>query len=120
MEGLLMYLQPESVDQTFRVIRDYAGVGSRVVFDYIYASVLRHENLYYGESDASKAVSGADEQWHFGIEQGEVPSFLSAYGFELSDHKSAQDLERVYFTDKDGHVVGRVNGTHCLVTATKR
>jgi methyltransferase (TIGR00027 family) len=119
MEGLLMYLQPESVDQTFRTIRDYAGVGSRVVFDYVYASVLRQENLCYGESEAFETVAGAGEQWHFGIERGEVASFLSTYGFGLSDHKDAQELEQIYFTDEEGRVVGRINGTHCLVTATK-
>jgi methyltransferase (TIGR00027 family) len=42
LEGVLMYLQPQSVDQTFRTIRELAGAGSEVVFDYIYASVLRH------------------------------------------------------------------------------
>ena len=50
LEGLVMYLQPKSVDATFEIIRDYAGKGSRVVFDYIYASVLRKEGLYYGET----------------------------------------------------------------------
>ena len=49
LEGLTMYLQPESVENTFRFIENFSGAGSRVVFDHIYASVLRQENLYEGE-----------------------------------------------------------------------
>jgi O-methyltransferase involved in polyketide biosynthesis len=95
------------------------GKGSRVVFDYIYASILRHEGTYYGETGIAQTVSDAGEQWQFGIEKGEIAPFLAAYALRLIDHKDAQDLERAYFTDSDGKVIGRVNGTHCLVTAEK-
>ena len=120
LEGLVMYLQPESVHETFQTIQDYAGKGSRVVFDYIYASVLRKEGIYYGESGIVQTVSGAGEQWHFGIEKGQIEQFLAMYTMQLIDHKDAKDLENAYFTDSNGKVIGRVNGTHCLVTAEKQ
>lgn len=121
LEGLLMYLEPESVQATFQTIREYAGAGSWVVFDYIQASVLRHENALYGEAGLAQSVlSKAGEQWRFGIEPGEIASFVAAYGFEVSDHKGAQELEATYFQDADGRLVGRVNGTHCIVTAVRR
>ncbi len=75
LEGLLMYLQPESVHETFQTIQDYAGEHSRVVFDYVHASVLRQENTRYGERDIVESVSKADEQWHFGIKEGELAVF---------------------------------------------
>jgi len=120
LEGLVMYLQPESVEATFQTIRDYAGKGSWVVFDYIYASVLRKEGIYYGETGIVQTVSGAGEQWHFGIEKGEIEQFLAKYAMQLIDHKDAKDLEQAYFSDSNGKIIGRVNGTHCLVTAEKR
>lgn len=120
LEGLLMYLEPESVQATFQTIREYAGIGSWVVFDYIQASVLRHENTLYGEAGLTQFVSKAGEQWQFGIESAEIASFVAAYGFEVSDHKGAQELEATYFQDTDGRLVGRVNGTHCIVTAVRR
>ena len=120
LEGLVMYLQPESVHETFQTIRDYAGKGSRIVFDYIYASVLRKEGIYYGESGIVRKVSGAGEQWHFGIEKGQIEQFLARYTMQLIDHRDAKDLENAYFTDSNGTVIGRVNGTHCLVTAEKQ
>jgi methyltransferase (TIGR00027 family) len=119
LEGLLMYLHPESVDETFRVIEDFAGEGSVVVFDYVRASVLRQEGSCYGEREIVKSVTEAGEQWHFGIEDGEVEGFLAGYGFGANECKDAEELERMYFTDASGKTVGRINGTHCLVKAAK-
>jgi len=120
LEGLLMYLQPSSVDATFRTIQEFGGEGSWVAFDYVYASVLRGEKLYDGESEIMASVTKAGEEWHFGIERGQVGQFLSTYGFKPMDEKDAQALERTYFTDASGGIVAHVNGAHCLVTAEKR
>jgi O-methyltransferase involved in polyketide biosynthesis len=119
MEGLLMYLQPESVDETFKVIERFAGEGSEVVFDYVRASVLRQAGSYYGEGEILKSVAQAGERWYFGIEEGELERFLKNYGLRASEHKDTQELERMYFTNASGEIVGRINGTHCLVRAVK-
>jgi methyltransferase (TIGR00027 family) len=119
LEGLLMYLQPESVQATFHTIQAYAGNHSRVAFDHIYASVLRREGLYYGEADIMNMVSKADEGWHFGIEKGAIEEFLAEFGFKLVDQKDTAALEKTYFSDTNGKLMGRINGTHCLVTAEK-
>ena len=119
LEGVLMYLQPQSVDQTFQTIQELAAAGSEVVFDYIYASVLRHENIYYGEKGLVESMAKAGEQWHFGIEKGEIVQFLSRYGFKLHDHRDGPKLEEMYFKDSSGRTVGRVNGTHCLARAVR-
>jgi methyltransferase (TIGR00027 family) len=120
LEGLVMYLQPKSVDETFQTIREYAGQGSWVVFDYIYASVLRKEDIYFGETGIERRVSNAGEGWQFGIEKGDIEQFLARYALQLTDRKDANELEKTYFTDEDGKTVGRVNGTHCLVTVEKQ
>jgi methyltransferase (TIGR00027 family) len=119
LEGLLMYLQPESVDETFRVIDAFAGGGSEVVFDYVRASVLRQAGSHYGGRAIAETVTKAGERWHFGIEEGELEGFLARYGLEVGEHLDAEELERRYFTDASGRIVGRVNGTHCLVRARK-
>jgi methyltransferase (TIGR00027 family) len=120
LEGLLMYLEPASVRTTFHTIQEYAGTGSRIVFDYVQASVLRHENTLYGEAGLAKTVSKAGEQWRFGIEPVEIESFTATYGFEVSDNKCARELESSYFQDENGRLAGRVNATHCLVTAERQ
>jgi methyltransferase (TIGR00027 family) len=120
LEGIVMYLQPKSVEATFQTIKEYAGKGSWIVFDFIYASVLRKEGIYYGEKGVAQRISSADEQWQFGIEKGEVKQFLAKFAMKPIDQKEAKDLELEYFSDTNGQVIGRVNGTHCLVTCEKQ
>jgi O-methyltransferase involved in polyketide biosynthesis len=84
------------------------------VFDYIFASVLRKEGIYYGEEVIKQTVSDAGEEWHFGIEKGQIEQFLARYAMRLIDHKDARELEKAYFCDANGKTIGRVNGTHCL------
>jgi len=119
LEGLTMYLQPESVDQTFQIIREFAGPGSMVVFDHIYASVVRGENLYEGERQLSLSVLKRKESFCFGIEKGHINEFLSEYGFEALRIMDAATLEKMFFQDKEGKLLAKVNGTHCIATAIK-
>ena len=119
LEGVTMYLSDDAVDTTFNVIRDVAGKGSWVVFDYIYAGILRQENKYYGEKDIFKTVAKAGEAWSFALEEGEIEQFLQKYDFTLKDHSDAQALERRYFKNHKGEIAGRINGTHSIVTGIK-
>jgi methyltransferase (TIGR00027 family) len=120
LEGLLMYLQPESVDATFKVVQSFAGGRSEVVFDYVRSSVLRQEASDYGDREAIKMVADSGEPWQFGIEEAELEGFLATYGLKLREHLGVRDLERMYFTDSSGRIVGRINRTHCLVRAVKQ
>jgi methyltransferase (TIGR00027 family) len=119
LEGVLMYLQPESADATLRTISAFAGKESRLVFDYARSSALRGENTLYGEAGVTRAVAKVNEQWRFGLEPSQLESFLSTYGFRLKDHEDSLSLEKLYFQDSNGQVVGRINGTQCLVTAER-
>ena len=117
LEGLLMYLQPESVYETFQTIQDLAGEGSEVVFDYVYAHILRHENLHAEERKIIESVAKEGERWYFGIEKGNVEQFLATYGLILCDQRDATQLEQMYFMDVNDRLMGHVNGTHCLARA---
>jgi methyltransferase (TIGR00027 family) len=116
-EGVCMYLSARAVDGTLAFIQKHAAPGSQIVFDYIYASVLRQENRYYGEQGIFEIVSKAGEGWTFGLEEGEVELFLAGRGFEMLAHYAPVELEQLYLTAEDGTLHGRVNGTHCIVLA---
>lgn len=120
LEGVLMYLDLESARATWRVIEDFAGPGSRAVFDYVDAAVLRGEDGPYGGRRLQRRVSAAGEPWTLGLEPDQVASFLAGFGFDARDHLSAEDLEARYFRDETGKLVGRVNGSHRIVIAERR
>lgn len=119
MEGVSMYLEPAALHQTFQTLGEYAGPRSRVAFDYVYGEVLRREGRHYGADDVVNAVSGVNEAWRFGIEQGQVEGFLARYAWRLVDHLTAGEMEARYFGDLQGQGLRLVNDTHCLVTAEK-
>lgn len=116
-EGVSMYITAEAVDGTLAFIHSHSASGSRAVFDYLYASVLRRENRFYGEKEIYETVARVGEAWTFGLEDGEVESFLATRGFEMLAHYTSADLERLYMTTEEGKLHGRVNGTHCIVLA---
>jgi len=119
LEGLTMYLSHDAIDETFKVIYDYSAPGSLVVFDYVYASVLRRELKYYGESAIYKRVKKDNEKWTFGIEEGEIESFLNSHNFSLLEHLDSNIIENKYFRNESGRFITKVNGTHCIVLAER-
>jgi len=116
LEGLTMYLDSVAIDNTFSIINEFAGDGSEIVFDYIYSSVLRGENLYYGESEVYNGVKDRNEPWCFGIEEGEIESFLENKNLLLIQNLNSKDLERDYF-EENGKILSKVNGTHAIAHA---
>ena len=116
-EGVCMYLNSDAVDSTLSFVRESSQKGSRIAFDYIYGSVLRQENKYYGEKEIFETVSRAGEDWTFGIEEGEIEKFLTERGFSMVSHYTPCELEERYFRDDSGNVARRINGTHCIVQA---
>jgi O-methyltransferase involved in polyketide biosynthesis len=114
-----MYLDPEAVDSTFNILNQFAGNGSEVVFDYVYSSVLRGENLYYGESEVLRGVKKENEPWSFGIEKGEINTFLEERNLKLVHNFDSKELEKEFFEDKHGNTTAKVNGTHCIAYARK-
>jgi methyltransferase (TIGR00027 family) len=117
-EGVTMYLTSDAVDRTLEFIRCSAMEESIVAFDYVYASVLRRENKFYGEREIYETVSRAGEGWTSGVEDGTIEDFLTQRGFKLMKHYTPSDLEKAYLIADDGTRFGRINGTHCIVTAS--
>ncbi len=119
LEGLTMYLSHNTVDEIFKLFYDYSAPGSLIVFDYIHASVLRQEHKYYGESAIYNRVKKDNEKWTFGIEEGEIESFLNFFHLHLLEHLDANTLENKYFKNESGKIITKVNGTHCIVLAER-
>ncbi len=120
LEGIIMYLTEDAVCSLFTELYGLSAPGSKVVFDYVLASVLRKENRYYGEQNIYRKVETVNESWTFGLENGEVREFVGRFGFELVENMNVEDLEKRYFTDQKGNLVARINGTHCVAYAFKQ
>lgn len=119
LEGITMYLSQNAVEETFKLIFNYSATDSLIVFDYVYASVLRKEGRYYGESAIYSRVKKDCEEWTFGIDEGEIENYLKKYNFTLIEHLDSSIIENKYFKTESGEILVKVNGTHCIVLAKK-
>ncbi len=119
MEGILMFLSVQAVDSIFSFLQSSSGRGSEIVFDFIYKSVLRKENRFYGEEEAYGYGIKAGERLAFGIEDKELGSVLAGYGFSMQEKMDSDKLNRMYFNDEKEKRPGVVNEILCMVRARK-
>ena len=117
LEGVTMYLRADAVDKILAFIRKNSQKGSKIAFDYIYASVLNRENKFYGEREIFDTISKTRERWAFGVEEGDIEKFLLNRGFKLISHYSPPEIEEKYLKADNQGSIGRINGTHCIVQA---
>ena len=96
-QGVVYFLQPEGVDRTLAFITGHSGPDSAVIFDYIYNETLRDTTQGYGKTLA-RAGRMSGEPYVFGIDRGQVGSFLAQRGFCDVTDMPIEDLKPKYFT----------------------
>lgn len=101
MEGLLMYLSPEKVDNILSFILHNSGRGSAIVFDYIPLSVVDGTCGLEAGKNFQKGVTEAGEPLLFGIKDGSIKSFLTQRGFTEIRNMTSEDYKKAYFHGKN-------------------
>jgi len=46
------------------------------------------------------------------MEKDEIEDYLNKYSLKIIDYKDSKDLEKLYFTNKDWKIIGRINQSH--------
>lgn len=118
LEGLTMYLDQESINNTFNLVNEYSGKNSVVVFDYVVASLARQEQRY-GDPQIKKHyefLAKVGEKPSFAIDE-HMSDFLAKYKLELVDELDSSRLAKEYFIKED---FGRIAQKFRIVTAIKR
>lgn len=94
MQGVVMYLTEEGVDNTLSFIANHSGVGSSVIFDYFWNETLGEMRM-----DRTKKITNLiGESITFGINKGGVASFLEKRGFKDVHEAGAAEFKSLYFT----------------------
>jgi methyltransferase (TIGR00027 family) len=109
LEGIVMYLDEDAAIHTLTTLKSISPSHSIVLFDFIYKSVLRRENIFYGEKEIYEGVNKHNEAWRFGIEGTEISSFIEKLRLKTLKINNAKNLEQVY--NFGNH---RINETHCI------
>ncbi|MEL7671516.1 class I SAM-dependent methyltransferase [Methanobacterium sp.] len=101
MEGLLMYLSHEIVDEILSFIVYNSGKGSAIIFDYIPLSVVDGTCKLEEGQNWRNGVMAVGEPFLFGINNGEIQSFLVQRGFKNVRNITSEDYKKAYFHGKN-------------------
>lgn len=101
MEGLLMYLSPEIVDQILSFVVHNSGKGSAIIFDYIPLSVVDGTCEFEAGQNWRNGVMAVGESFLFGINDGKIQSFLVQRGFKNIRNMNSEDYKKAYFHGKN-------------------
>ena len=97
-EGVTYYIPASAVDHTLEVISGHSGPGSSVVFDYFPPSVADGTCLAPEAAGLREGLKQFGEEIIFGIEPGNITTFLNSRGFSKVKGLNSFDYHQVYFT----------------------
>ena len=106
------------MDEILSFIKSNTPAGSTVCFDY---NCLPSELPGAGSSNELQEImnpGGDTEVARFGIEEGQIGTFLGKMEFIVLEHLTAEELERKYLNLRDGSSVGKVPAQHRIVYAS--
>ncbi|WP_338037361.1 class I SAM-dependent methyltransferase [Methanosarcina spelaei] len=117
MEGLVMYLPPESIDDTLFFIVKNSGKGSTILFDYYPESVVDGTCELELGKNIRKFMIQQGEPLKFGIKEGMVETFLAERGFSRVQNVTAEEYKKMYFhgVNKDREVCSLLAFTHATI-----
>ncbi|MBP2637041.1 MAG: methyltransferase [Firmicutes bacterium] len=118
LEGLTMYLNEESINNTFNLVNEYSGKNSLVIFDYVAASLARQEDRYDDPKIKKhyEFLAKVGEKPCFAID-GYIHDFLAKYKLDLTDELDSSRLAKEYFNKED---LGLIAKKFRIATAIKK
>lgn len=117
MEGLVMYLPPESVDEILVFIVKNSGKGSKIIFDYYPECIVDGTCELELGMNIRKFMAQQGEPLKFGIKEGTVETFLMERGFSRVQNVTAEEYKKMYFhgINKDREVCDLLSFVHAVV-----
>ncbi len=96
-QGVTYYLTPEAVDNTLSFVAHHSPNGSSIIFDYVYASLLRGTSTHAEVRSMRRYRRITGEALIFGIEEGSIEEFLHQRGFFQVKNVTSKFLKNTYF-----------------------
>jgi methyltransferase (TIGR00027 family) len=117
LEGLIMYIPPEAVDETLSFIAKNSGKGSEIIFDYYLESVVDGTCEMEVGKNISDYTHQQGEPLQFGIKEGAVEDFLAERGFSGIRNVTAEEYKKLYFhgVNKDRTVCSLLLFAHAMM-----
>ncbi len=96
-QGVTYFLEAQGVDSTLDFIALQSGPGSSIIFDYMYNEIFQDPNNSYGKA-LKRTAKMSGEDYMFGIDRGQIETFLTQRGFRDVNNMTLEQLKQRYFT----------------------
>lgn len=104
-EGVSNYLSPEAVGNTLAWCGK-AAINGEVVFTYIDKEVFSNPKAFYGTDRITSLLQGVGEKWAFGLNPGELRSYLEKRGLRLESDSNANRYRQKHFGKRSTRMRG--------------
>lgn len=112
-QGVTQYLNPQAVDSTLAFVKEHSGPGSKIIFDYMYTSLLGGAAGHGEIRNLRRYRRFSGEDLTFGIPEGQVAAYLEARGFT-----DVLDADHTLLTRKYFRPPKRVASGYAIASAT--
>lgn len=119
-EGVIYYLEPESVDATLEFINNSSHNESIIAFDYVISITEENMKHYYGAKEFAQTwrKHRSGEPFKFAVDDGKIESFLEQRGLKLVTHLDNREIENEFLLNANGSLIGQINGSFRFVSAS--
>jgi methyltransferase (TIGR00027 family) len=119
-EGVIYYLDPESVDATLEFVNRSSHNESVIAFDYAISISEENINNYYGVKEFAQIMRKhhPNEIFRFTIDEGKIESFLEQRGLKVVNHLDNNEIEKTFLLNDDGSILGQIIGLFRFVLAS--
>ncbi len=104
-EGVTNYLTSEAVGATFDLVSNSAP-GSKIVFTYVHSDVISEPSSFSGTNTVTRTLRDVGEEWTFGLDPDEVPSYLLVHGLKLLSDMGSVEYRSRYMGENRRNVRG--------------
>jgi methyltransferase (TIGR00027 family) len=113
-EGVSYYIEPESVNATLELVRNYSHNESIIAFDYVISVPIEKHHNYYGVIELVQYMANRhpNERGKFAIEEEKIESFLEQQGLKMVEHLKNREIENRFLTTENGSLIGQI--TECF------
>lgn len=120
-EGVSYYLDPESVDEVFSFICNYAHINSIIAFDYIISIPEDKYQDFYGVAELVQDMKkkAPNEKDKFSIDEQKINDFLEQRGLKIIEHLNNQEIENKFLITENGSLLGKITEWFRFVSATQ-
>ena len=116
-EGVTYYLPARVIDDTMSTVKANSPAGSSICFDYASLSPELQDNHSVKKLREMMRSNYPGEPTYFGIQKGNIGSFLSERGYKIITHLTSNEIETKYLSLNDGSSVGKMLALFCFVHA---